>query len=302
MKGVSIASTTNTTQTMLFGTTTKYPFVRGMTVTEGGLWSELEETAKARVIVLGPTLATKLFANRDPIGETVRIGRHPYRVIGVTSRRGVTPKGTDLDDTALLPIGTMRAHILPLIGGNVSSLNLVATSPEAMFRVTDEVTALLRERHGLKPGDPADFLVLNFVQMARGQVRSHELLTMLLAAVAAISLVVGGVGVSNVMLVSVAERKREIGICLAIGAGPGQIALQFLTEAIVLSIVGGLVGIAIGVGGASFIAAEFGWSSYLDASVLLVGLGASALTGLAFGFVPALRAAQLDPITAMRRE
>jgi putative ABC transport system permease protein len=287
---------------LVIGTTRSYAPIRNMHISEGSFWSEADEVAKARVCVIGGTLRERLFGDEDPLGKTIRIGREPYLVVGLHAPLGVSPVGVDFDDTVLMPVGTMRARVVQLHGDSLTGVLVSAVDQDSIGDVEHDVTELLRERHGVGKNETADFHILNQAQLVHGQSRSYDLLTMLLEAVAAISLFVGGVGVTNVMLVSVAERKREIGICLAIGAGPGQIALQFLVEAITLSLVGGLLGLLIGVAGSAILAAQYEWTTYLDVPTLSIGMAASLITGVVFGFVPALRAARLDPITAMRRE
>jgi putative ABC transport system permease protein len=214
----------------------------------------------------------------------------------------LSPVGFDFDDTALIPLSTLRARIVHYEKGVVTNIGVSTTGPEGIPLIEQGVVALLRDRHRIGAGEPQDFRIINPQRLIKGGLQSYELLTTLLEAIAAISFLVGGVGVTNVMLVGIVERKREIGICLAIGAGPAQIALQFLVEAVVLSLFGGIAGVVLGIVSTYLVSSSFGWSASLDVTTLTVGLGAAVMTGVAFGFVPALRAAQLDPIAAMRRD
>jgi putative ABC transport system permease protein len=290
-----------TTRTWGVGSTRAFFSIRNVGMVAGEGWSEIDEQAHARVVVLGLSAKEAIFGDRDPIGQIVRIQRQTYRVIGVHARMGVL-SGNDFDDEIVMPLTAMRTRLAHYHGDTVSGILVSAESPAAMASVDKGVRALLRQRHGLGADDPPDFRILNQQQLVQDSDSSYDLLTTLLSAVAAISFVVGGIGVMNVMLIGVAERKREIGICLAIGASPVEIATQFLFEAVALSIIGGLLGLVLGIVGSIMTARGFGWSSYFDTVTLTVGLAAAFGTGVTFGFFPALRASRLDPVVAMRRD
>jgi putative ABC transport system permease protein len=287
--------------TTVIGTTKAYLKVRGYAIKTGEFWQDSDETSKTRVAVLGKTVATRLFNNGDPVGQDVRIGKYLYRVIGVLASKGGGALG-DQDDTILMPIGSVRSRLLRAPPGYAGVLMASAASPDQMEHGASKVTDLLRQRHRIPEGDDQDFQVQNLGAIKELIGGIYDILTALLVVIAAISLIVGGIGVMNIMLVSVTERTREIGIRMAIGARAGDIQIQFLVEAVVLSLLGGLVGIVLGLG------VTFGVTRFLewDFTVNQIALVASALVsggiGVGFGFFPARRAALLDPMTALRRE
>jgi putative ABC transport system permease protein len=288
-------------QTALIGTTLPYFPIRRFAIGKGSLWTESDELVKTKVCVIGETVATGLFGNEDPVGRTVRIGRSPYRIVGVLEARGSSPFGDDQDDRVLLPIGSFRARVMHTSPGRADQLIVGATSPQTVNRAKEQIESILRQRHRLEPGRD-DFQVSSQAEMRETQEAITSTLGALLLGVAAISLVVGGVGVMNIMLVSVAERTREIGIRMSIGARATDILVQFIVEAIVLTLIGGLLGVALGS------AATFGLGRALSMPMapspgwLGFALGVSAVIGLVFGFLPALRASALDPIAALRVE
>ena len=261
----------------------------------GGLWQESDNIIKAKVCVLGTTVATSLFGNDDPVGRTVRIGRAPFRVIGVFASRGTSMFGDDQDDRVMLPLGTFRAHISPTSPGRVDSIITGATSPETTTRAEAQIESILRQRHHIREGQQLDFKTSSQAEMRDTQQTITLSLSALLLGVAAISLVVGGIGVMNIMLVSVAERTREIGIRMSIGARERDILLQFLIEAVVLSIMGGLLGALFGIGATVGLGKALNWRMVPSPVALALAIATSGGIGVAFGFFPARRAAKIDP-------
>jgi putative ABC transport system permease protein len=289
-------------QTQLIGVTLPYFFIRKWEIAKGEKWTETDETVKTKVCILGNTVAEKLFPGRDPVGETVRIARYPYKVIGVFKPRGTSLWGDDQDDRLVMPIGSYRARIAPNGPGRVDQIMAAAASASVTNRAKSQVTEILNQRHGILPGMDSDFEIGTQEEFKQTQEKIANALSMLLLSVAAVSLLVGGIGVMNIMLVSVAERTREIGIRMSIGARERDILLQFLVEAVVLTMIGGLLGMALGAG------ATLGLGHALDMPIapsamsLAVAVGTSAFIGIAFGFFPARSAAKMDPIEALRTE
>jgi putative ABC transport system permease protein len=284
------------------GTTTAILSVGNWQVEHGEMWTEHDEATKAKVCVLGATVAKNLFGTADPVGQTIRIGRYPYRVLGVFKSKGEGPFGGDQDDVAMMPIGSMRARILKTPPNYVGILLISATSADTTDRAVEQVRQLLRQRHNIAEGARADFDIHSQKEFQEKQAFIYDVITALLVVIAGISLLVGGIGVMNIMLVSVTERTREIGIRMAIGAQEGDIRTQFLVEAVVLALIGGIIGALLG-GGIVFLAAKkLEWDMHVNPAALLVSLGVSGFTGIAFGFFPARRAAKLDPILALHHE
>jgi putative ABC transport system permease protein len=276
--------------------------VRNWNVRRGAQWDEHDEATKAKVCVLGSTVATKLFGDQDPIGRTVRTGRYTFRVVGVLESKGEAPFGGDQDNMVLMPIGTMRGRVMKTAPGFAGVLLTSATSAETTERAVKQIDSILRQRHGIAEGRDADFWIRTQQEFQAMQGAIYSLLTVLLVCIAAVSLVVGGIGVMNIMLVSVTERTREIGIRMAIGARAADIMLQFLVEAVVLALIGGVAGALTGIGAIAVLGGSLGWPMKLDPVALAVAVATSAATGIAFGFFPARRAAGLDPIVALRHE
>jgi putative ABC transport system permease protein len=276
--------------------------VRKWRVAKGELWQESDELVKAKACVLGATVATKLFDESDAIGRIVRINRVPFRVIGVFEERGSSLMGTDQDDRVYMPLGAFRAHISPTPPGRVETILAGATLPETTTHAEAQIKAILRQRHHIADGLPDDFRTSSQAEMRDTQGTIMKALSALLLGVAAISLVVGGIGVMNIMLVSVAERTREIGIRMSIGARERDILLQFLVEAVVLSTLGGLAGAAIGMGATVGIGTLLHWNMIPSPIALAGAVATSGGIGVAFGYLPARRAARLDPIEALRAE
>lgn len=288
--------------TLAVGTTLSYFPIRKYKVDKGEVWTETDELLKTKVCVIGVTVAEALFDAEDPIGRVVRIRQSPYRVIGVLEARGTSTFGDDQDDRILIPIGSYRARIQPTSPGRVDMLLASAASEAVTDRAKAQVEAILRQRHHITAEADADFVVNTQSEFQKAQEGISDILSALLLGVAGVSLLVGGIGVMNIMLVSVAERTREIGIRMSIGARESDILLQFLVEAIVLTLIGGALGIVVGAGSVFGLGYALGWELLPGSRAIGVAVATSAVIGVAFGFFPARRAARLDPIEALRSD
>jgi putative ABC transport system permease protein len=300
--GVQVVVGDRNWPTQAMGTVRGYLDVRGYKIARGEMWSETDEQLKSKVVVLGDAVREALFGNQDGVGHYVRIGRYAFRVVGVLEKKGNSPFGEDQDDRLLMPIGSHRARVSPMPPGRVMVLMASATSELTSDRAVEQITSILRQRHHVLPDVEPDFAVRNPLELRRTLERVFDTLTVLLSAIAGVALLVGGVGVMNIMLVSVTERTREIGIRMAIGAQATDILVQFLVEAVTLCMIGGVMGIVIG--GALILAGSkvFDLSMELPIPAVVAAVTTSVLIGVTFGFLPARRAAQLDPITALRNE
>lgn len=270
----------------------------------GAAFTQSDVDGGAKVVVLGQTVVDKLFGpNADPIGQNVRIAGKPFAVIGVAAKKGQSAQGQDYDDTLFIPMTTFAQNIQ---GGLTKYLSgqiyVAAMSSDATSRAQKDVSSLLRDRHRIGPRADDDFSIRNLSEIAGAQAEGADTMTSLLASVAAVSLLVGGIGIMNIMLVSVTERTREIGVRMAIGAKPRNILLQFLIEALVLSMAGGLLGVALGVGVAQYLASKFNWPTLIQPDVIGISVAFSAFVGIVFGLFPARKASKLDPIDALRFE
>ena len=290
--------------TSVTGTTPEYFDIRNWPIAQGALFTQADVDGGSKVIVLGQTVVSRLYGETaNPVGLTVRVGNTPFTVVGVAAKKGQSANGQDYDDAAFIPSTTFAHRIQGGLGKFMSGQMYVqATSSETTQRALEDVRALLRDRHHIPPGADDDFSIRNLSEIAGAQAQGTDTMTTLLASVAAVSLLVGGIGIMNIMLVSVTERTREIGIRMAIGAKPASILLQFLIEALVLSLAGGLIGVALGVGVATYLAGKFHWPMQIQVDVIAVSVGFSAVVGVVFGLYPARKASQLDPIDALRYE
>jgi putative ABC transport system permease protein len=299
---VQLAVDGNNASTTAVGTLRTYFAVRDWGFAQGGPWDESAERTKDRVCVLGMTAKLALFGSDDAVGRTVRIGKHPFRVTGVLESKGQNSFGRDQDDLVVVPTGTFRGRINNERGGAVNVLLLSAQDPEASIRAVKQIDAILRQRHRIGPNDEPDFQVRTQAEFQAMMQGIYDAMTVLLLGVAAVSLVVGGIGVMNIMLVSVTERTREIGIRMAIGARESNVMLQFLVEAVVLSLLGGVAGVVAAFGAAVVLARALSVPMSIDPYAIGVAFGTSVAIGVVFGFVPARRAARLDPVQALGRE
>jgi putative ABC transport system permease protein len=284
------------------GVGAQYLGVRAWEIRDGDFFTESDVRSGARVCVLGATVADQLMPDDNPVGKTLRIKNMPFHVLGVLTRKGSAAFGQDQDDTVIIPWTTARRVLLKSPFNNVNQLLISLSSMDVMAQAREEIAAILRERHRLARGADDDFTVTDMTEVTQMITQVSRLMTVLLTVIASISLVVGGIGIMNIMLVSVTERTREIGLRLAVGARRRDILLQFLVEAITLSGVGGVLGIGLGVITAQVVANVNHWPVLVSASAIAMALGFSAGVGVFFGFYPAWRAARLNPIESLRHE
>ncbi len=283
--------------TQILGEDVAYLDIRTWALAEGAMFSEADVLAGAKVAVIGKTVANQLFAETDPVGQTVRIRNIPFKIVGVLSSKGFNYFGQDQDDVVVIPY---TSHLRRLARRpNLNSIVIQAQSPEVMEQVQRDVTDLLQQR---RQGREPDFTVRSQQELAEAATATAKTMTFLLTVIAIISLVVGGIGIMNIMLVSVTERTREIGIRLAVGAHGRDVLLQFLTEAIILSLMGGTLGILLGVGSSQLISKLNNWPVLVSTPAVVGAFVFSAVIGIFFGFYPARKAAALDPIEALRYE
>jgi putative ABC transport system permease protein len=282
------------------GTSADITEIRKWPVVEGSMFSTRDVDMAADVCVIGNTVAEQLFGDADPVGQVIRVQNLPFRVLGVLLAKGQNANGQDQDDMMIMPYTTVQKKI-----SGISWIQLMmvsTTSQSAMGPVQTGIAALLRQRHHLRPGEDDDFIIRSPNEMAQAAEATSLVMTFLLGGIASISLLVGGIGIMNIMLVSVTERTREIGVRMAVGATEEDVKMQFLSEALVLSSMGGLVGIALGVIASALISHVLHWSTFVSPLSVVIAVAFSAGVGILFGFYPAQRAAQLDPIEALRYE
>jgi putative ABC transport system permease protein len=290
--------------TLITGTTPELFDIRNWPIRLGARITAEDVDAGAKTTVLGQTVVERLFgASADPVGQIVRIQNVPFQVVGVADRKGQSPGGNDYDDVVYVPVSTFLAKIQGGLQTFIPGTIMVeVASDDTTSRVQARIANRLRDRHNIPPGGEDDFTVKNLTETASRKEESAQALTLLLASIAAVSLLVGGIGIMNIMLVSVTERTREIGIRMAVGAKPRHVMAQFLMESLALSVLGGSVGVALGLAGASRLAARFGWPMLVRPEIIAVAVGFSGLVGIVFGLYPARKAARLDPIVALRYE
>ena len=299
-----VAGNTNWS-TSVMGTTGDYLEVRYWPIEAGRNIDDADLAGSAKVVLLGQTVARELFGDADPIDQTVRVRKLPLQVIGVLSRKGQSSMGSDQDDVILVPLSTYRNRIEGMSAGRIKRVGAISVKVrdgQSMDDAGDKIGVLLRQRHRLPSGADDDFRLRNLSEMLQAHEESSRVMSLLLAAVAGVSLVVGGIGIMNIMLVSVTERTREIGLRMAVGARARDILGQFLIEAVTLSLVGGAIGIVIGLLATWAIGSLAGWQVVLAAESILLAVGFSAAVGVFFGYYPARRAAGLLPIDALRYE
>ena len=295
----------NNWSTVFYGITPEYFEARNWVIAAGRGFEPADLTGSAKVVLLGETVARNLFGDSDPVGQVVRVRKVPMQVIGVLERKGQSLGGQDQDDVMLMPISTARNRVL---GGNVAKLRSVGAvsikirEDADMTAAEGEIRQLLRQRHRLQAGQDDDFTLRNLSEVLGAREESSRVMTLLLAAVASVSLLVGGIGIMNIMLVSVTERTREIGLRMAVGARGRDILSQFLVEAVTLAIIGGLLGIALGVGGSYAIGFFAEWRIDLKPEAIVLAVGFAGAIGVFFGFYPARKASLLLPIEALRYE
>ncbi|GAB4482886.1 MAG: ABC transporter permease [Thermodesulfovibrionales bacterium] len=289
--------------TAVNGTTPGVLTVREWKIASGRGLSDDDVKSATKVCLIGRTVADNLFGSTDPVGHIIRIKKIPFTVVGLLEEKGQSPSGQDQDDTILVPVTTAQKKLFgTAFPGMVRIIMVKARSAADLGRAEQEVTDLLRQRHKIGPKQENDFTVRNLTQMLQTAEQSTRVMTLLLGAIASVSLVVGGIGIMNIMLVSVTERTREIGIRMAVGAKTWDIRLQFIIEALTLSLIGGIAGIIVGVAASKIIEQLSGWSIVVSAFAVLLSFGFSGLVGIFFGFYPAYKASLLDPIEALRYE
>ncbi len=301
---VTVQSEDQNWTTSVFGTSPDYFLIRSWAPARGALFTQSDVDAGTKVAVLGQTVVDKVFGpNADPVGQAVRVKNVPFTVIGVLTKKGQSQFGQDYDDTVIVPTSTYLQKVQGGLGNFIAGVIMVsATTADSTGRAESQIRALLRDRHHLQSGTDDDFSIRNLAELASASQEGTRTLTTLLAAIAAVSLLVGGIGIMNIMLVSVTERTREIGVRMAVGAKARDIQLQFLVEALTLAVAGGLFGVGLGLAAAWRLAASFGWPVLFRPDVIVIAVGFSGLVGVGFGFWPALKASRLDPIQALRFE
>jgi putative ABC transport system permease protein len=289
--------------TSVTGTTPEYFEIRNWAAAQGDVITQQDVDATNKVIILGATVTEKLYGpSASPVGQSVRVGTSQYRIIGVLTKKGQSPTGQDYDDAAFVPVTTFGQKVQGGLKKYLSGTIYVQAAGGQTARAQSDVTELLRERHHLAPNDDDDFSIRNLSEIAGAQEEGTKTMTTLLASVAAVSLLVGGIGIMNIMLVSVTERTREIGVRIALGAKPFDVLAQFLSEALALSMMGGLLGVGFGLGTSAWLAEKFRWPVLVQPEVIAVAVAFSAFVGVAFGLYPAWKASKLDPIDALRYE
>lgn len=286
--------------TSLQGVSEQYPEVRKWTIQSGSFFTDADVRTAGRVIVIGQTIADNLFPGMDPVGQTLRVANLPFRVTGVMTRKGQDQQGRDQDDIAFAPYTTVQKKVLGSPRLQVAYAS--AISQDATYTAQEQITELLRQRHKLGANEANDFTVRNMTDIAEAANETNNTMTLLLACIASVSLLVGGIGIMNIMLVSVTERTREIGIRMAIGARSSAVRSQFLIESIVLSLTGGFIGIVLGVIVSVSIPKFLGWPTLVSSLAIIGSVIFSAAVGIFFGYYPARKAAALDPIEALRYE
>ena len=289
--------------TVVNGTTPNMLNVRDWPLSSGKAYTDQDVKTASKVCLLGQTVVENLFGGDDPVGKVARIKNVPFTVVGVLSAKGQSPQGQDQDDVVYVPVTTAQKKLFgTAFPGMVRMIMVKARSAEDLPAAEGQIAGILRQRHHLGQKQDNDFTVRNLTQMMQASEQSAEIMTLLLGAIASVSLLVGGIGIMNIMLVSVTERTREIGVRMAVGAKTWDIRLQFIIEALTLSILGGVIGIASGVGGSYALSSIAEWPTLVSAASIILAFFFSAIVGIAFGFYPAYKASLLNPIDALRYE
>jgi len=286
--------------TQILGESSDYFDLRQWPIIVGSSFSEQDVRSANKVAVIGHTIADQLFPDEDPISQVVRIKNVPFTIVGMLKPKGLSVQGQDQDDIIIIPYTSAMKRLQRAT--MLRTINVQAASPSLLNAAQDQITELLRQHHRIGAGRDDDFTVRNQQEIADMATAQSKTMTLLLGAIAGVSLVVGGIGIMNIMLVSVTERTREIGIRMAIGARGGDILLQFLTEAVTLSVIGGVVGIAVGVGASQLLASKMNWPTLISSTSVVYAFFFSAAVGIFFGFYPARKASRLDPIDALHYE
>lgn len=286
--------------TRIYGESPEYFDIRQWPLSDGAIFTPQDVRSANKVCVIGRTTASQIFGSESPIGQVLRIKGVPFLITGVLTPKGLSPQGTDQDDIVIMPYTSAMKRVLG--GTTLRGINVQVASPDDLGPAQDQVTELLRQRHNIRAGRDDDFTVRNQQEIAETATATSRVMTLLLGAIASVSLVVGGIGIMNIMLVSVTERTREIGVRLAVGAHGRDILTQFLIEAVSLSLVGGVIGILLGLGTSRVLSVVAHWPTLISVPSIIAAFFVSAAVGIFFGFYPARQAAQLDPIEALRYE
>jgi putative ABC transport system permease protein len=302
--GQLIAGNTNW-YTGIYGTDNDYFEARSWNIEKGRVYLPNEMRSAAKVAILGHTVADQLFPGQDPVGQIIRVQRVPFEIIGVFAAKGQTPNGTDQDDVLFVPLSTAKKRVLggrQVRGDFLGSIVVQARSAGEVAEAEAQIKEVLRRRHRLQRGQADDFYVRNLSQILEARAESSRIMGILLAAVAGVSLIVGGIGIMNIMLVSVTERTAEIGLRMALGARGRDIMAQFVIEAVMLSVIGGIIGIALGIAGSVALAKAGDWPTVIETEAVVAAVIFSGAVGIFFGYYPARKASKLDPIIALRHE
>ena len=295
----------NNWSTVIQGVTPEYLEVRDWPIVSGRGFEPQEISGAGKVAIIGQSVAKQLFGDADPVDQQIRVRKVPFTIVGMLDKKGQSMMGTDQDDVILVPLTTARNRLFGNPQGKLRRVGVISVKVrdgQNMKDAEDRIRELMRQRHKLQPGTDDDFTIRNLTEILQAQEASSKVLTLLLAAVASVSLLVGGIGIMNIMLVSVTERTREIGLRMAVGARAGDILKQFLVEAVTLSLIGGLLGIALGLSGSLAIGQFAGWRTSLSPESVVLAVGFAAAIGIFFGFYPARKASRLSPIEALRYE
>jgi len=286
--------------TRIFGESPEYFDIRKWPLSDGAIFTPQDVRSANKVCVIGRTTATQVFGSENPIGQVLRIKGVPFLVTGVLTPKGLSPQGTDQDDIVVMPYTSAMKRVVG--GSTLRGINVQVASPNDLAPAQQQITELLRQRHNIRPGRDDDFTVRNQQEIAEAATETSRVMSLLLGAIASVSLIVGGIGIMNIMLVSVTERTREIGVRLAVGAHGRDILTQFLIEAVTLSSIGGVIGIVVGLGASQILSAVAHWPTLISLGSIIIAFFFSAAVGIFFGFYPAREAARLDPIEALRYE